>query len=269
MFSVVIPVYNCQDTIEDALNSVISQTRKDLIEEIIIINDGSTDKTEEIVKGYIMRNREIYIRYIFQENAGVSVARNKGIRLANAEWIALLDSDDKWKCNKIERQYEILKDNPQILFLGTVYPLKILFKTKSGLCKLNANQLCIRSMPQTPTVVFKRETAIELGLFNEQMRYGEDINFYQKFLLKDSYYILAEDLVDISIQKNFFAQSGLSSHLYQMHLGRNQSTRDLQKMNLISKPYMWIMLVGNWIKFFRRLAIKQIQKSRYKKNKCM
>lgn len=262
MFSVVIPAYNCQNTIEQVLDSVRNQSRFDLIEEIIVINDGSQDETEQMICDYMEKWQEMPIQYYSQENHGVSYTRNRGIRLATAEWIALLDSDDVWLEQKIEVQSELIHKHKDMVFLGAAWPLKILFGHKEGLCKLNAGQLCIRSMPQTPSVVFHRETGIELGLFDENMGYSEDINFYQKFLLKDSYYVLAEKLIEVSIGKEYFAQSGLTSNIYQMHLGRNKNTRELCRMKLISKPYMWLMLGMNWLKYFRRKAFVQI--NRYK-----
>ena len=113
MFSVVIPAYNCEKTIECVIESVLSQTAFDLIDEVVIINDGSTDGTENIIKNLI-ENKKLgdLIHYVYQENHGVSYTRNKGIELAKAEWIALLDSDDIWLSNKIERQAEVINKIP-------------------------------------------------------------------------------------------------------------------------------------------------------------
>ena len=117
MFSVVIPAYNCETTICRVLDSVKNQTKYNLIEEIIIINDGSTDCTDQTIKSYMKQNPNMNIIYEVQQNHGVSYTRNRGIRMAKAEWIALLDADDLWKENKLERQSEIIWKNPQILLL--------------------------------------------------------------------------------------------------------------------------------------------------------
>lgn len=259
MFSVVIPAYNCEKTIERVLDSVISQTRVDLVDEVIIVNDGSTDNTQRIVNEYINNHNSIKFVYIYQNNSGASVARNNGIMKAQSEWIALLDSDDLWFNNKLERQYEEIQKNPKILFLGSHYPVRFLFKEyKKGLIKLSANNLCIRSMPTTPSVVFHKETGIELGLFNEEMQYCEDINFFQKFLLKDSYYILAEKLVNISIEKKFTGQSGVSSNLKKMAKGRDKNTRELYEMNLISWPFFAAMMIMNKMKYIKRITQRKV-----------
>ena len=91
MFPVVIPLYNKEVYIKNTLNSVLAQTIKDF--EIIVVNDGSTDKSAEVVKSL----SDPRIRLINQVNAGVSVARNRGINEAKADLIAFLDGDDEWK----------------------------------------------------------------------------------------------------------------------------------------------------------------------------
>jgi glycosyltransferase involved in cell wall biosynthesis len=95
----IIPTYNRERCIERAIDSVLAQTYGDL--EVIVVDDGSTDGTRERVSAY----RDA-VRYIVQENAGQSVARNRGVASTHAEWVAFLDSDDVWLPTKIERQLE-------------------------------------------------------------------------------------------------------------------------------------------------------------------
>lgn len=262
MFSVIIPAYDCEGTIEKVLDSVRNQTRLDLVEEIIIINDGSEDNTEMVIKDYMSHYPELPIQYYSQSNHGVSYARNRAIKLAKADWIALLDSDDIWLSQKLERQYDVVQKTPDLLFLGSSYPLKTILKERQGLCKLTAKDLCWRSMPSTPSIIFKKDVGIELGLFNEGMRHCEDINFFQKFLLKDSYYVLAEDLVQIDIGKAYHGMSGLSSNLDGMHKGRHQNVKELYEMGLISKPFMYLTFAVNSMKLLRRKTIRQLARLR-------
>ena len=173
----------------------------------------------------------------------------------------MLDSDDIWVENKLERQFYFIEKIKGICFLGATFPLCVLGKSKEGLYKLNARELCYRNMPSTPSVVFKKEIGIELGLFDEKMRYGEDINFFQKFLLKDSYYIMAESLIKLGIGKSFYGESGLSSNFILMHKGRNENVRDLHKLGLIGKPFMYCMLVMNEIKLIRRIIMRLISRA--------
>ena len=106
MVSVIIPTYNREKTILKSINSVLKQTYKDI--EVIIVDDCSTDNTEEIIKN-IDDKRIIY--YKLKENSGACVARNKGIDLAKGEFIAFQDSDDEWNKNKLEIQMKHLKNS--------------------------------------------------------------------------------------------------------------------------------------------------------------
>ncbi len=100
--SVIIPTYNRKETLLRALRSVLHQTRPP--EEIIVVDDGSTDGT-----GAVVQQEFPSVRYLRQENRGISAARNRGIREASGEWVAFLDSDDEWLPRKLERQLEALE----------------------------------------------------------------------------------------------------------------------------------------------------------------
>lgn len=263
MFSVIIPAYNCEKTIVRVLDSVRMQTRFDLIEEIIVINDGSSDDTDNVITDYIKKSPDTNILYEKQDNHGVSYTRNRGIMKAKADWIALLDADDLWLDNKIERQFECIRDNPLICFLGAVYPLKFIGREKKGIYKVSAKELCIRTVPQTSSIVFKKDIGIQLGLFDPENSFGEDMQFYQKFLLKDSYYVLSEELTNLSFEKEYFAQSGLTSNLKKMHKGRNQCVVEMYEMGMISRGYLVVMLCLNQLKYLRRCMQKRINKLKY------
>lgn len=103
----VIPAYNSEKFIEGALTSVLAQSL--LPEEILVVDDGSTDRTQTVVEGFITRRREQrpVIKYIRQANGGPSAARNTGIKQAAGEYVAFLDSDDRWMPERLARQMEI------------------------------------------------------------------------------------------------------------------------------------------------------------------
>jgi len=109
--SVVIPTYNSAATVKEAIESVLCQTYADL--EINVIDDGSTDDTEKMVRQFGDR-----IRYVKQMNQGVSAARNAGIKQARGEYIAFLDSDDIWLPEKLAEEIPFLESDPK---LGLVY----------------------------------------------------------------------------------------------------------------------------------------------------
>lgn len=261
MFSVVIPTYNSEKTIQIAVESVLNQTRIDLIDEIIIVDDGSTDNTVDLVNR-IKNECQIDINIIKQVNSGPSKARNNGIKNAKSKWIALLDSDDKWTIHKIEKQAAIIEDNKNISFLGAQKPLKILFKEYNGLVKLSPKDVCIRSMPNCSSVIFTKESAINFGLFNENMKYGEDQNFFQKYFSLDSYYILAENLTVLDIEKSFFGQSGLSSNYKEMYAAKKINMKEMRDNGWISTPFLLLMDLFCDCKLMRQYLIRFINRLR-------
>jgi len=103
--SIIIPTYNRSELLKRALESVYRQTVSDY--EIIVIDDGSTDDTAEMIQTIFPK-----VQYIQQENGGVSSARNKGLACAKGQWLAFLDSDDEWLPHKLEKQLNLLKNHP-------------------------------------------------------------------------------------------------------------------------------------------------------------
>ena len=107
MFSVIMPVYNGEKFIVDAVNSVCAQTYDNW--ELIIVNDGSKDNTAEVLKKYEINSQ---IKIIHQENGGVSVARNTAISASKGEYIVFLDADDVWHTNHLEVMNELITEYP-------------------------------------------------------------------------------------------------------------------------------------------------------------
>lgn len=119
LVSIIMPAYNCEKYIEDAINSVIAQTYNSW--ELIVIDDGSKDNTVRIIEE--LSNKDYPIRFYKNEkNLGVSETRNKGIALADGEWIAFLDSDDMWEDSKLEKQVAFSnKKGAEFVFTGSSF----------------------------------------------------------------------------------------------------------------------------------------------------
>ena len=111
--SVIIPTFNCAVFLSEAIDSVLAQTRQ--VNEVLVIDDGSTDNTQALVATY----SQPFIKYFKQKNAGVSAARNFGLQLAQGDFIAFLDADDRWHPEMIERQYKTLSKNRQLTLTFT------------------------------------------------------------------------------------------------------------------------------------------------------
>lgn len=111
--SVIIPAYQHGQCIVEAVESVMAQTFRDF--EIIVINDGCTDNTEEVLRPYVEKN---LIRYFHQENQGISATRNRGLSLATGEFVAYLDDDDVWPPDKLEWQVDALQNSKALVVGG-------------------------------------------------------------------------------------------------------------------------------------------------------
>lgn len=267
--SVIVPVYNSEKTILKVLESIYEQTARECIVEIIIINDGSTDASEDIIKRFAMSHPSLNILYIKQDNKGVSSARNQGILKATGDLIALLDSDDLWLPNKIERQLQVFNDNPEIVFLGTGHyigselrevPLIIRGKEIKGLYKANLHDIYWKHFPATPSVVFRRKAVNKLGLFDENQKYGEDINYFQKFCIHFNYFYLAEPLLHIAFNKSYFGSEGLSSNFKGMHKGDLKNLRELKDEGHLTFIEYFFYRIFFQLKYWRRIIIRRINR---------
>lgn len=178
--SVVIPTFNRERYVRGALESVLKQTFRDL--EIIVCDDGSTDKTVEIVRS-IRNDAGLPFRIeMLPFNLGVSAARNKAISLAKGEWIAFLDSDDSWKVDKLEKQVAFLDDHPDFIGVGCNFE-----NVQSG-GSLSSQygpyyfpdasselfQLLYDCYITTSCFMVKKDTLILAGLFDLSLKNSED-----------------------------------------------------------------------------------------------
>ena len=112
--SAVIPAYNAEKYIARAIDSVLNQTHP--VDEIVVVDDGSTDGTAEMIRAYGDK-----VRYIHQDNAGECGARNTGIKAASFPWVAFLDADDEWLPGKIKMQVECFRQNDSLVWISSNY----------------------------------------------------------------------------------------------------------------------------------------------------
>jgi glycosyltransferase involved in cell wall biosynthesis len=177
--SVIIPTHNRARFLGEALDSVLGQTfflgEGASAFELLVVDDGSTDGTEEV-----SRSRGRAVRYVRQDHLGVSPARNRGLALAGGRFIAFLDSDDLWDPRKIEIQVEYMRNQPGAMVSLTeeiwirrgvrVNPRKI-HRKHSGWVFERFLPLCLLSLS---SALFRREIFDEIGLFDEELPACED-----------------------------------------------------------------------------------------------
>ncbi len=178
--SVIIPAYNTAAFIAETLNSVFGQAFRDF--EVIVINDGSPDTTELEVALEPYRNR---IRYLKQENRGLPGARNAGIGLARGELLAFVDSDDLWLPDYLSAQVEFLDAHPRVyasiadaLLFGSGGDVVWRMLKEGAGPILGFEEMLKRKGGQLPSaMVARRQRVVDVGLFDERIRIGEDVEF--------------------------------------------------------------------------------------------
>lgn len=173
--SVIIPAYQHGQCIAEAVDSVIEQTFRDF--EIIVINDGSTDRTEEVLRPYVEKN---LIRYFYQENQGISATRNRGLSLATGEFVAFLDDDDVWPPDKLEWQVDALQNSRALVVggltsvFGTRVDRKSIVET-SAYAKIHTAKLFGGNPFGSPGQTLIRKSALlEIGGFDPTIWGADD-----------------------------------------------------------------------------------------------
>ena len=261
--SVVIPMYNAENTILTALNSIKNQTYK-CNYQIIIVNDGSKDASKTIVENYIIRNPQMNITLVDQANGGVSKARNEGLRRAKGGYIALLDSDDEWLPKKIEKQMSIFEKNSDIDLLGTNRNnehFKIFLGFKFNyLTKISSKLLLLKTFLVTPSVIFKKKILDNTGFFDEQQKFAEEGDYWIRICNKNNCYLVNESLVITGGGKPNFGFSGLSSNLWQMEKGELKNMKTALNLKIINIFEYFFLVIYSIAKFIRRLIIVKLRK---------
>ncbi len=203
IFSIIIPTYNNGQFISEALDSLINQTIgfSDHFQ-VIVVDDGSTDNTRELCEQYVSRFPD-NIEYIYQENAGVSAARNTGLVRADGRYINMLDADDRWREDAFENLLPLLDEHYDEVDVtacrmryfgrkeGFKHPLDYKFKENRV---VDITEDCNDLQLSMSSTILKREAIGELR-FEEDMPLAEDVLFINEIIFEKSKYALCRDAV--------------------------------------------------------------------------
>ena len=200
--SFVITVRNGEAYLKECIDSVLNQTFKDF--ECIVLNNGSTDRTPEILKQYT----DPRLRIIHQEDIGVSPSLNKGVLLSDSDLIARLDADDLALSQRLEKQAEFMIQNPQVVLCGSRFreligdkshPQKVEFiETDESIKK----SLSLFNPFAHSTVMFRKKTFIESGEYSTLLKNGLDYELWLRMLALGEGHILEDELGVIRVSKN-------------------------------------------------------------------
>lgn len=252
MISVIIPVYNAEKSLEKSLISIKNQTWEGVFE-IILVNDGSSDRSKTIIENYQQNHQDQNIILINQENSGVSKARNAAMKIAQGDYIALLDSDDEWLPEKTEKQMKFL-ENQNIDFISSLwnnenitFPYKL--HPENKLVRITLKNLLFKITGQTSTAIFKRKIFENTGFFDENQNYSEDANYWMRISEKNQMYLLPEKLVIAGNGKKSFGFSGLSANLKEMEKGIQKNIWEMYQTKRINFPEYLFYFVISKLKF--------------------
>lgn len=242
MFTVVIPLYNKEVSIKNTIESVLRQTYQKF--EIIIVNDGSTDNSIKIVETI----NDDRITLINQNNKGVSVARNCGIKAANNEWISFLDGDDLWKSNHLEEVKKMMQKFPD----EKVYVTSFEYSDKRPMFKYSRTDSISKiesyfkeaikeHLIWTSIVVVDKSCLNEVGGFDERLSRGEDLDLWAR-LMRNYTAIKSDEVTAI------YNMDGAD-----LSLGKSVYTKSI--LSLIDLKG----LVGDERKYFKRMLINRLK----------
>jgi len=210
LISIITPIYNGKQYISEAIESARAQTYKNF--EILLINDGSTDNSYEVIKPYLSDTRIIYIE---QQNSGVASARNAAISVAKGQYIGFLDQDDLWHKNKLKEQVAILENDKNIALVHSKQDFidsrgnKINFSWITGGTGYCFTDMFIKNRIAVLTVLIRKTILDEVGLFNEQLSGADDYEMWLRVTLKHPIKYIDTPLAiyrfhDSNISKNSF-----------------------------------------------------------------
>lgn len=211
--TVIIPTFNRAHILKKCLDSVLSQTRT--VDEIIVVDDGSTDNTATFIQ-------EQYpsVQYLYQKNQGVSAARNSGIETAKGDWIALLDSDDEWLPDKLNKQLTALKQNPEYFIVhtnelwihnGKPKNQKQKHRKYGGHIFEKCLPLCVIS---PSSVIIHRSVFENIGMFDHSLPACEDYDLWLRITARLPVLFIDEELI--------IKHGGHDDQLSQKHWGMDR-----------------------------------------------
>jgi glycosyltransferase involved in cell wall biosynthesis len=210
IISVIIPTYNRAHTIRRAINSVLNQTYKNM--EIIVVDDASSDNTEEIVKS-INDNRIIFIKH--DSNKGGAAARNTGIKASKGNYVAFQDSDDEWYPEKLQLQTAVLFKAP--LEVGVCYSsfIRINKDKRQVIPKGNSHKfegyifkkMLRDNFVTTQTALVKKKCFDRIGMFDESLPRLQDWELWLRISKYYDFIYLSKPLVVAHIQKDSISNS--------------------------------------------------------------
>ncbi|MDE5944138.1 MAG: glycosyltransferase family 2 protein [Rikenella sp.] len=264
--SIIIPIYNSATTVEESVDSVVRECAGNPYSwELLLVDDGSMDDSVGCVQDYLDKSPyKKQIRLIRQRNGGAAAARNAGLRVAQGEYIAFNDSDDRWLPGKIALQMEYMAAHPEVDLLGCGYGSDNF--QKGSLIRLGeTTRITIRAQVSKnyfspPTVIFRHHVIEKAGMFNEELRYAEEGFFFNNVSYLCHAVFMQKNVAEPITDKARWGESGLSGNLLKMEQGELYNIHTAYKFKYISLGYYLFAVSFSIAKFIRRWIISRYRK---------
>jgi glycosyltransferase involved in cell wall biosynthesis len=233
--SIIMPVWNGEKFLREAVDSVLNQTFADW--ELILIDDGSTDATPEILRAYAKADSRVRAHRL--DHAGIVVALNHGLAEAKGDWIARLDADDISEPIRLERQWEAVNRHPRAVLCHTGTALFGDAGIMSGTTRLprsrsfTALRLCYQCPITHSTVMFRREAALAVGGYRPEERHAEDFSLWGRLLAQGEFVALPEKLVRFRLHQQSVSRQNLE---LQQALARKIGVRHCREFMGLNEP---------------------------------
>jgi glycosyltransferase involved in cell wall biosynthesis len=200
--SVVMSVYNAEETIDDAIKSILGQTLEDY--ELILIDDGSTDRTRQILEEYA--DKESRIRVISHKNIGLTRSLNRGLQEAKGKYIARQDADDYSYPQRLAMQVELMENNPDIVLCGSncdnVYSDGITSQWGHKTEEVLKSSIPYKTPFAHSTAIFKTDSARKLGGYDETFVTAQDMEFWIRLSAQGRVVMLEQPLIKRHVLDN-------------------------------------------------------------------
>lgn len=258
--SVIVPCYRCASTINECVNSVLSQTMLPL--EIILVDDCSDKQTVSILRELTFE-KKVRIKLIENtHNKGASASRNIGVKKAKGDYLAFLDSDDIWHPRKLEDQYQFMLSNDSAFTAHAYLPnktSKFFSETKTSRYKrVSLSQMLIANRISTPTVIVKKDQFIE---FDERLTRAEDWKCWVETII----YLGGEiDFLKAEYSAGFkpaLGYAGLSGDIQECHQSIIKAIKLLYLEKKISFYQLSLAMIAEMFKYPIRYLIVALKKS--------
>src|SRR5450756_1425380 len=231
--SIIMPVWNGEKFLAAAVDSLLAQTFPDF--ELLVIDDGSTDRTPEILRAYT----DPRLRVLRLDHGGIVVALNHGLSQARADWVARLDADDISLPRRLELQWQAVNRHPRAVLCHTAVTCFGEGSVSAGEARLPrsrsfmALRLCYQCPIAHSTVLFKKSVALAVGGYLPEERHAEDFSLWGRLLEQGEFIALPEKLVRFRVHQQSVSRQNLEA---QQALARRIGTRHCQKFFQLNEP---------------------------------